>query len=59
MQIYIYIQAKAVIGTLLEVVVNPGDVKLWKGVLPKDDRTLKGEITRAFLSYLGVERKTR
>ena len=48
-----------VIGTLLEVVVNPGDVKLWKGVLPKDDRTLKGEITRAFLSYLGVERKTR
>jgi AcrR family transcriptional regulator len=47
-----------VIGTLLEVVVNPWDVKLWKGVLPKDDRTLKGEITRAFLSYLGVERKT-
>jgi AcrR family transcriptional regulator len=48
-----------VIGTLWEVVVNPGDVKLWKGLLPKDDRTLKGEITRAFLSYLGVERKTR
>jgi AcrR family transcriptional regulator len=47
-----------VIGTLWEVVVNPGDVKLWKGLLPKDDRTLKGEITRAFLSYLGVERKT-
>jgi AcrR family transcriptional regulator len=47
-----------IIGTLLEVVVNPWDVKLWKGVLPKDDRTLKGEITRAFLSYLGVERKT-
>jgi AcrR family transcriptional regulator len=48
-----------VIGTLLEVVVNPGNVKLWKGVLPKDDRTLKGEMTRAFLSYLGVERKSR
>ena len=47
-----------VIGTLWEVVVNPGDAKLWKGLLPKDDRTLKGEITRAFLSYLGVERKT-
>ena len=43
-----------VIGTLLEVVVNPGDVKLWKGLLPKDDRTLKAEMTRAFLSYLGV-----
>lgn len=48
-----------VIGTLWELVVIPGDVKLWKGILPKDDRTLKGEITRAFLSYLGVERKTR
>ena len=47
-----------VIGTLWEVVVNPGDIKLWKGILPKDDRTLKGEITRAFLSYLGMERKT-
>jgi AcrR family transcriptional regulator len=47
-----------VIGTLWEVVVNPGDVKLWKGLLPKNDRTLKVEITRAFLSYLGVERKT-
>jgi AcrR family transcriptional regulator len=48
-----------VVGTLWEVVVNPGDVKLWKGLLPKDDRTLKGEITRAFLSYLGVEPKVR
>lgn len=48
-----------VIGTLWEVVVNPGDVKSWKGLLPKDDRTLKGEITRAFLSYLGVDRKAR
>jgi AcrR family transcriptional regulator len=48
-----------VIGTLLEVVVNPWDLKLWKGVFPKDDQTLKGEITRAFLSYLGVEQKAR
>jgi AcrR family transcriptional regulator len=48
-----------VIGTLWEVVVNPGDAKSWKGLLPKDDRTLKGEITRAFLSYLGVDRKAR
>src|SRR5258708_7762307 len=44
-------------GTLWEVVVNPGDIKLWKGLLPKDDRTLKAELTRAFLSYLGVDRK--
>jgi AcrR family transcriptional regulator len=48
-----------VIGTLWEVVVIPGDVKLWKALLPKDDRTLKGEITRAFLSYLGVERNIK
>jgi AcrR family transcriptional regulator len=45
-----------VIGTLWEVVVNPGDIKLWKSFLPKDDRTLKGELTRSFLCYLGVER---
>jgi AcrR family transcriptional regulator len=48
-----------VIGTLWEVVVNSGDIKLWKGLLPKDDRTLKGELTRAFLGYLGVERKAK
>ena len=46
-----------VIGTLWEVVVNPGDAKLWKGLLPKDDRALKGELTLAFLRYLGVERR--
>lgn len=48
-----------VIGTLWEVIVNPGDIKVWKGLLPKDDRTLKGELTQSFLSYLGVERKAR
>lgn len=46
-------------GTLWEVVVNSGDIRLWKGLLPKDNRTLKVELTRAFLSYLGVERKAR
>jgi AcrR family transcriptional regulator len=40
-------------GTLWEVVVDPGDAKLWNGLLPQDDRTLKTELTRAFLSYLG------
>jgi hypothetical protein len=48
-----------VIGTLWEVVVNPGDIKLWKGLLPKDDKTLKAELTRSFLSYLSAEQKTR
>jgi len=46
-----------VIGTLWEVVVSPGDIKLWKGLLPKDDRTLKVELTRSFLRYLGAERQ--
>ena len=45
------------IGTLWEVVVNPGHIRLWKDLLPKDDKTLKGELTRSFLRYLGVERK--
>jgi AcrR family transcriptional regulator len=46
-----------VIGTLWEVVVNPGDIKLWKGLLPKDDTALKAELTRSFLRYLGAERQ--
>ena len=44
-------------GCLWEIVLNPGDTKFWKGLLPHDDRTLKLELTRAFLNYMGVERK--
>lgn len=47
-----------IVGTLWEVVVNPGDIKLWKGLLPKDDGTLKRELKKAFLSYLGVARSS-
>ena len=36
-----------VIGTLWKVVVYPGELTLRRGLLPKDDRTLKGEIARA------------
>lgn len=43
-------------ATLWEVIVNPGDARAWKGLLPKDDRTLKCELTRSFLNYLGVEK---
>lgn len=46
-----------VIGTLWEVVLNPGDIRLWRGLLPKDDKALKGELMRSFLRYLDVERK--
>ena len=47
------------IGTLWEVIVNPGDIKVWKGLLPKDDSTLKVELVRSFLRYLGAERQAR
>ena len=45
------------ISTLYEIVVMPTDLGLMKGFLPNDDQTLKRELTRAFLSYLGVEQK--
>jgi AcrR family transcriptional regulator len=45
-----------VVGTLFQLIVFPtAGLKEWKGLLPKDDQALKVELTRAFLSYLGVE----
>ena len=44
-----------VISTLYEVVVWPTRGADWKDLVPKDDNALKRELTRAFLSYLGVE----
>jgi AcrR family transcriptional regulator len=44
-------------STLFDWVVTPVDVGAWKSFLPKDDQALKRELTRAFLSYLGVEQK--
>jgi AcrR family transcriptional regulator len=44
-----------VASTLYELVVWPTDLKHFEDLLPKDDRELKQELTRAFLSYLGVE----
>jgi AcrR family transcriptional regulator len=46
-----------VMGTLWEIVVVPGDAKLWKALMPKDDRSLKRELVRSFLSYLGIAQK--
>jgi AcrR family transcriptional regulator len=43
-----------VISTLCELVLPPSDVKAWKGLIPQDDATLWRELTRAFLSCLGV-----
>jgi hypothetical protein len=46
-----------IVGALWELVVNPPDPQLCKGLIPGDDTTLQRELTRSFLSYLGVERK--
>lgn len=43
-----------VISTLFELVIQPNDPSLYKGLWPQDDRALKKELVRAFLSYLGV-----
>ena len=43
-----------VISTLFELVVLPQDPSLYKGLWPQDDRTLKKELVRAFLNYLGA-----
>ena len=41
-----------VISTLQELVLDTSEMKVWKGLMPKNDLTLKDELTRAFLSYL-------
>ena len=43
-------------STLYDLVVMPARLKDWKGLLPKDDQALRRELTRAFLSYLDVEK---
>jgi hypothetical protein len=43
-----------VISTLFELVVLPQEPHLWQGLIPQDDRGLKRELLRAFLSYLGI-----
>ena len=46
-------------STLYELVVMPVSAKHFSDLLPKDDRALKRELTRAFLSYIEVEGKSR
>ncbi|MGA2357120.1 MAG: helix-turn-helix domain-containing protein [Terriglobales bacterium] len=46
-------------STLVELILVDHDMKNWQAVIPKDDQTLKRELLRAFLSYLGVEQKLR
>jgi AcrR family transcriptional regulator len=43
-----------VISTLQELVLDTTEMRVWKGLMPPDDRALKDELTRAFLGYLGA-----
>lgn len=44
-------------STLIELILVDHDLRCWQVVIPKDDQTLKGELLRNFLSYLGVEQR--
>jgi hypothetical protein len=45
-----------VVSTAFELVVAHKDLNAWKHIFPvNDDQALKRELTRAFLSYLGVQ----
>jgi len=45
------------VSTLIELILVDHDMKNWQAVIPKDDQTLKGELLRSLLRYLGVEHK--
>lgn len=45
-------------STLIELILEDHELKTWQAVIPKDDQTLKRELLRSFLNYLGVEQKT-
>jgi AcrR family transcriptional regulator len=44
-------------STLIELILVDHDLKNWQAVIPKDDLSLKRELLRSFLSYLGIEQK--
>ena len=45
-------------STLIELILVDHDLRCWQAVIPKDDQTLKHELLRNFLNYLGVEHKS-
>jgi AcrR family transcriptional regulator len=44
-------------STLTELILVDRDMKNWQALLPKDHQSLKRELKRTFLGYLGVELK--
>jgi AcrR family transcriptional regulator len=45
------------ISTLVELILVDHDMQTWQAVIPKDDQSLKRELLRSFLRYLGIEHK--
>ena len=40
-----------------QLILEDYELKTWQVIIPKDDQTLKRELLRSFLNYLGVEQK--
>jgi AcrR family transcriptional regulator len=47
------------ISTLIELILVDNELKNWQAVIPKDDQSLKRELLRSFLSYLGIAHKNK
>ena len=45
------------ISTLIELILVDHDMKNWQTVIPRDDQSLRRELLRSFLCYLGIEQK--
>jgi len=43
------------VSTLIELILVDQDLKNWQAVIPKDEASLKRELLRSFLRYLGIE----
>jgi len=44
-------------SALIELILVDHDMKNWQAVIPKDDQSLKRELLRSFLCYLGIEQR--
>jgi len=47
------------VSALIELIFVDHDMQNWQAVIPRDDQSLKRELLRSFLTYLGVEKKDR
>jgi AcrR family transcriptional regulator len=45
------------ISALIELIFVDHDMQNWQAVIPRDDQSLKRELLRSFLRYLGIEQK--